>query len=158
MLTRKREEPCESYDDCFCEQCIDCVKIARFEVPGAPQGKARPRVTKNGTFTPKKTKDYEQLVKNCYLSKNEYNGNFKDPIQVEIIAYFGVPKSTSKANVNKMLSHELLPTKKPDTDNIAKAILDSLNGIAFHDDSQVFNLTVTKLYSTFPRVEVKIIY
>lgn len=33
-----------------------------FEIPGPPVPKARARVTGGGTFTPKKTKDYEEAV------------------------------------------------------------------------------------------------
>ena len=33
------------------------------------------------------------------------------------------------------------------TDNIAKIILDSLNDIAFHDDSQIVKLTVIKRWT-----------
>ena len=32
-------------------------------------------------------------------------------------------------------------------DNIAKIILDSLNGIAYKDDSQIIELTVLKMYT-----------
>ena len=46
------------------------------------------------------------------------------------------------------------PTKKPDLDNIAKAILDSLNGIAYKDDSQIVSLLISKKYSDRPRVEI----
>ena len=49
-----------------------------------------------------------------------------------------------------------LPTKKPDCDNIAKIVLDALNGIAYHDDAQVAELTVIKTYSRAPRVLVEI--
>jgi Holliday junction resolvase RusA-like endonuclease len=37
-------------------------------------------------------------------------------------------------------------TIKPDSDNLGKAILDSLNGIAYHDDSQVYSLQIEKWY------------
>jgi len=47
------------------------------------------------------------------------------------------------------------PTNKPDLDNIAKIILDSLNGIAYKDDSQVVSLTVIKHYSDNPCVVVR---
>ena len=46
------------------------------------------------------------------------------------------------------------PTKKPDLDNIAKAVLDSLNGIAYKDDSQIVSMVVSKKYSNRPRVEI----
>lgn len=46
--------------------------------------------------------------------------------------------------------------QKPDSDNIAKAILDALNGVAYYDDSQVVGLTVKKEYGDSARVEVEI--
>lgn len=53
-----------------------------------------------------------------------------------------------------MLNNEINPTTKPDTDNIAKSILDSLNGIAYKDDKQVVKLTVEKRYDEIPSVSV----
>jgi Holliday junction resolvase RusA-like endonuclease len=41
----------------------------------------------------------------------------------------------------------MFPTKKPDGDNIAKAILDSLNDVAYHDDSYVVELVASKYYT-----------
>ena len=55
-----------------------------------------------------------------------------------------------------MLKGDLRPIKKPDCDNIAKIILDALNGIAFHDDSQIVTLEVFKYYSERPKVYVDI--
>ena len=40
-----------------------------------------------------------------------------------------------------------MPLKKPDSDNIAKIVLDSLNKIAFYDDSQVADLRVIKKWT-----------
>ena len=45
---------------------------------------------------------------------------------------------------------------KPDCDNIAKAVLDALNGLAYKDDSQVTELTVRKLYAEEGSVGVRI--
>ena len=42
---------------------------AEFVVHAAPTGKARPRVTKFGTYTPKKTRQYEDLVKAEWISQ-----------------------------------------------------------------------------------------
>jgi len=53
-----------------------------------------------------------------------------------------------------MLDNKIYPTIKPDTDNIAKSILDSLNGIAYKDDKQVVMLTVEKRYDEIPSVSV----
>lgn len=45
---------------------------------------------------------------------------------------------------------------KPDCDNIAKAILDALNGVAYDDDKQVVRLHVEKEYGATGSVEVVI--
>lgn len=55
-----------------------------------------------------------------------------------------------------MLDNKIYPTVKPDTDNIAKSILDALNGIAYNDDKQVVTLIVQKWYAEVPSVSVMI--
>lgn len=130
-----------------------------FEIPGKPFGKQRPKFTTRGGYpkaiTPKETVAYENLVKLCY---REYVGDnrFKDNamIEISIVAYYDIPKSTSKKKRALMLSGELRPTKKPDADNIAKVICDSLNGIAYHDDAAIVTATISKRYSEDPHVEV----
>ena len=47
-------------------------------------------------------------------------------------------------------------TKKPDADNLAKAILDALNGVAYPDDAQIVKLTVRKRYGEADMVHVLI--
>ena len=51
---------------------------------------------------------------------------------------------------------KIKPCKKPDSDNIAKAILDALNGVAYYDDSQIVELTIKKEYGEAARVEVEL--
>ena len=128
-----------------------------FEIVGEPQGKGRPRFSTRGgfvkTYTPEKTASYENFVKVCYL--NKYKGQKLDgEIIAEIIAYFPIPKSFSKKKRTEAIEGKIMPTKKPDTDNIAKTILDSLNGIAFEDDKQVVALLVKKLYGEDAKVVV----
>ena len=119
---------------------------ATFTIHSEPVGKARPRVTSRGTFTPKKTREYEQTVQADFMA--QCSGMYFDnkPLQVEITANFPIPKRTPKNQRIDMLAGCIRPTKKPDCDNIAKAILDALNGIAYHDDSQVVTLAVGKWY------------
>ena len=128
-----------------------------FEIVGEPQGKGRPRFSTRGgfvkTYTPEKTASYENFVKVCYL--NKYKGQKLDgEIIAEITAYFSIPKSFSKKKRSEAIEGKIMPTKKPDTDNIAKTILDSLNGIAFEDDKQVVALLVKKLYGEEAKVVV----
>lgn len=135
--------------------------VAEFSVHGAPQGKARPRFSRRRgtvtTYTPQKTVDYEREVVRAY--KSACGGLFfgeKIPLAARITAYFKPPKNT-RCNVRQaMYRGDILPTKKPDADNIAKAICDALNGVAYHDDAQIIIMRVAKKYGEVPRVEVEI--
>jgi len=132
---------------------FDLEKRYSLCIFGELTAKARPRYTGKFVYTPVATKNYEVLVKELFISK--YGSVMLDgAVQAVITAYFSIPKSTSKKNREKMINKEILPKKKPDLDNIAKAILDSLNKIAYIDDSQVTKLVVEKYYSENPRVEV----
>ena len=73
-----------------------------------------------------------------------------------IVAYFGIPKSDSKAKSAEKRANRTRPTKRPDIDNVIKTICDGLNGVAYYDDSQVVEVTAEKRYSDEPRVEVSI--
>ena len=48
------------------------------------------------------------------------------------------------------------PTKKPDGDNVLKAIADALNEIVYIDDAQIVDATVRKFYAAVPRTIVQI--
>jgi Holliday junction resolvase RusA-like endonuclease len=129
-----------------------------FTILGNPQPKQRPRVTTiNGfthAYTPKETTQYEKKVRECFNEKYK-NVKLNGALQISVIAYFPIPKSESKLNKQKMLSGEIRPIKKlGDWDNIGKIISDSLNEVAYDDDSQIVSATVDKWYGDNPRVEV----
>lgn len=132
-----------------------------FTVPGEPKGKGRPRFVKVGnytkTYTPVDTVSYENLVKLEYQSQCGHTKFEKGTMLGLIVtAYYAIPKSESKKKQKQMLDGDIRPTKKPDMDNIIKIIADSLNHIAYHDDSQIVSAEVNKYYSDNPRVEVVI--
>nr|DAF84577.1 MAG TPA: Endodeoxyribonuclease RusA [Myoviridae sp. ctY1522] len=52
---------------------------------------------------------------------------------VDIVAYYPIPKRYTKADHAMALTGTLLPTARPDIDNIAKIVLDALNGIAWSE-------------------------
>lgn len=128
-----------------------------FTVPGIPVGKGRPRFTKNGhhPYTPQKTQDYEDKVVQCWQCQSGKGFAAGVPLRATVTAFFTVPKSTSK---KKAAAMDGTPhTKRPDADNVAKAILDALNGQAYNDDSAIALLTVRKYQTTgASRVEVTI--
>ena len=114
-------------------------------IEGKIKGKARPRVFNGHGITPKDTVQYENWVKICY---KEQDGRYLEgSVKATITAYYKIPKSYTKKRIKAINEGLEFPTKKPDVDNIAKIILDSLNGIAYKDDSQIVNLTVIKKYT-----------
>lgn len=128
-----------------------------FTILGKPIGKERPRKGKHGNiYTPEKTKEYEELVQYEYI-KNCKNCFLTGGILAIIKAYYKIPKSTSKKNKCLMEEGIIRPKIKPDSDNVSKIILDSLNNIAYKDDSHVVDLYFRKFYSYNPRVEVELI-
>lgn len=125
-----------------------------FNIPGKIQAKQRPRFNGKFVYTPQNTINYENWVKACYLENYKNEKPFEKALEVNIIAFFEIPKSVSKKKKEQMLNNEIYPTIKSDTDNIAKSILDSLNKIAYLDDKQVVDLRVRKQYAEVPSVSV----
>ena len=132
----------------------------QFDIPGTPRGKQRPRVVRqNGrtiSFTPDQTVQYENLVRWCY--KTAEGKRFPDDAALKVIinAFYEIPKSVSKKKRQQMINGEIRPTKKPDADNVAKIVCDSLNGIAYRDDAQIVTCIIKKWYSEEPSVSVEI--
>ena len=146
----------------------------KFTVKGNPVGKGRPRVTRHGTYTPARTKNYQQLVNVFYKGKH-----FGDKaLKVKIRLFYKTSKTTKlrKSEIAKKLKeigisadglkneiwqracefNAIKCTIKPDCDNVGKAILDALNGIAYDDDSQIVSLNIDKFRSVDPRAEIEI--
>lgn len=129
----------------------------QFTVPGEPRGKGRPRFSRSSgrAYTDSETRAYEDKVIAYY---RKAHGSFRWPdtafVSVDIVAYLPIPKSASKAAQAAMESLDTLPSRKPDVDNIEKAILDALNGVAYKDDARVYRTGCVKFYGVEPRVEI----
>ena len=114
-------------------------------VEGKIKGKARPRVYNGRAITPKDTVTYENWIKTSYI--NQCGKYFEGPIRGRIEIYYQIPKSCTKKRLQDIRDERDYPCKKPDCDNVAKIVLDSLNEIAYHDDSQIIELTVIKRWT-----------
>jgi Holliday junction resolvase RusA-like endonuclease len=117
-------------------------------IPGDPHGQGRARRSANGgMYKEKRDRRYERRVvrafyeSGCMAVKNDEN-LYGGAITIEITAVFKPPRLSSK-------KLELLRyvTKTPDIDNIAKAILDGLNKMAFKDDRQVIEFRARKVWA-----------
>jgi Holliday junction resolvase RusA-like endonuclease len=131
---------------------IDCIY---FCVEGQPVGKGRPRFGNGRAYTPKKTADYEKRVaQQCQLMMEKWRLDpIGLPIKLHVHARFEIPKSWTKKK-KEMAEKELIYPNRPDIDNIAKSIMDGMNGVLYEDDCQVYELLATKKYSKTPGVTV----
>lgn len=136
------------------------TSLARFEVPGEPQGKGRARVGRvNGRarmFTPAKTVAYEGLIAMAAQQAMQGKAPTQYPCLVQIDAYTVPPASWSKKKRAAALAGELYPTTKPDIDNIAKAVGDGANGVVWVDDKQIVDLRIRRRYAETPALAVDV--
>lgn len=139
-----------------------------FTIDGEAKGKERPRFNTNTgrAHTAEQTIMYENWIKLLYRSTVKYY--FQGNVKMIVNCYYGITKKDREAiKKNNIKTKEYQeakakldglsrPTKKPDLDNVIKAIADSLNGIAYKDDAQIVEIESKKFYSETPRVEVTI--
>ena len=122
-----------------------------FEVLGDPVPKARARTVRKGgrtwSFTPKKVVLWEKLVKT--EAEKHFKKPLMGPLMVSMIFYLNRPASRRVET--------WVPTT-PDLDNLEKAVLDALNGVAYEDDRYVVAKNGQKKYVRYddPRVCVRI--
>lgn len=133
----------------------NAAEALTFFVPGPAVGKQRPRVTAHGTFTPTKTREYERRIGRFYAAKaTKRREDFTGPVDMSIVIGVPIPQYVSAKKRIAMLSGSIEPLNKPDIDNVAKSVLDALNGLAYADDKQVRELRVQKRYADVPGVTV----
>lgn len=120
--------------------------MIEFRIDTTPQSAPRPRVTRFGVHYDKKYEAYRQEVglraKAAMLGREPLAG----AVMVVIEFCFEPPASTSNRKREAMIQNEWV-TKKPDLDNMEKAVLDSCTGICWNDDKQVAGLLSFKHYS-----------
>lgn len=131
-----------------------------FHVPGEPVGKGRPRVGKIGgharLFTPQKTASYEGLIAHAAQVAMAGAAPLDCACQVQLSITVSVPASWSKKKAAAALAGQVLPTKKPDADNVVKAVFDGMNGVVWRDDVQAVDLFLRKRYGATPGVFVRV--
>lgn len=122
-------------------------------IPGTPFAKQRARATRQGrVYTPAATVSFERTVGT--LAGPLFPAPMDGPLAVEIIATFEPPPSWSAKKRAAMMWQP--HTQRPDLDNLAKAVLDGLNRIAFADDSQVAQQTLRKVWGSPARTVVHV--
>ena len=128
-----------------------------FTVPGEPVPQPRPRVSTRGGFArayvPAKHPVHVYRDAIAAAARVAGAGVHGEPVSVVIDFVWERPKSHMRKSGIKP-DAPVLP--RPDLDNTTKAVLDSLNGVAWEDDSQVQRLVVEKSYGPEARTTVRI--
>lgn len=140
-----------------------------------PKGQMRPKVASRGGF-PRVYEDpvmkqWRQQATMDIKKKCKGNKPFDKniPLKVDMVFFMPAPASIAKEptprakpdtwmNYERFLA-ELIPVpKKPDLDNLEKAIYDSISDskLIWHDDNQIVEHRVRKFYSPNPRIELVI--
>lgn len=128
-----------------------------FTVYGKPLGKGRPRFFRRGRFVGTYTDDRTQTREDSVLLQaleKKPAAPLTGPLEIELEFYFAIPKSVSRNKRVKMIAkpHD----KKPDLDNLIKAVLDPLNTVYWEDDRQLTKITAIKMWDETPRTVVRI--
>jgi len=123
----------------------------KFEIK--PMAKQSFRTTRTGNkYLDASVIKYRKAIRNMAIAqmRNQKAEKIEGAVNMNIIFAFRRPKSLSKKE------RTVPKTTKPDIDNLTKAILDALNGIAWKDDAQVTQINVHKIWSAKDQIEIEI--
>ncbi len=131
-----------------------------FSFSGDPRGQGRPRATTRGGFATvykdPKSRAYEGSIARVAASYMGDRPPLTGALSVSLWFKMPIPVSLSKRLKAAMAAGEVPHVKVPDCSNLAKAVEDALNGIAWVDDCQIVRLFVTKAYSDKPGFTVRV--
>ena len=118
--------------------------------------KARARVTRRGAYTPAKTVEYEGQVALAARLAMGGHAPFNGPLFTMVEVHLPVPRSWSKKKQAAALAGDLLPTGRPDLDNVVKIALDGCAGVVFLNDAQIIECAALKSYSPRPKLLITV--
>jgi len=137
--------------------------MIRIILPGEPHAQGRPRFRNMGkfvaTYDPPESRNWKATAQQHFVTamrEAAEAGPLLGPVEVTIRAVFTCPKTDyRKNNPRGQRPH----AKRPDAENVAKAVLDAGTGVLYADDSQVSSLRIEKVIGAqgeAPRVEVTV--
>jgi Holliday junction resolvase RusA-like endonuclease len=145
-------------------------KLIQIIIPGAPVAKGRhrtsparlgykdgkPVVIQGHPFTPAKTRNWEKMAATIAKQAMGSREPLAGPVGIKIIAVMPVADSWPTWKREAALEGVIVPTAKPDLDNIEKAAKDALNKIVWLDDGQVVDSAKQMRYGEHPGVVVTV--
>lgn len=132
------------------------MRIIEFYIYGVPVPEGRARFTKTGrAYTPAKTRAWKGLVHKAALEAFIESGMFgplSGALTMSLDFTLPIPPSWTKRKQAEASGQFIRPIGKPDTDNLAKAVMDGCNEVLYFDDAQIVALSVRKRYGLVPHV------
>jgi len=93
-----------------------------------------------------KTAQRAAVVLRSYQNRHGREEAFLGPVRVRVVLHREIPKSWPAWKHEAAADDLIVPTSRPDCDNVQKLIYDALNGYAWMDDAQVFSVHVESRY------------
>ena len=132
-------------------------EVLHVRIYGLPVAQGRPRARmfhdRSGTarvamYDPATSRDWKRTVQQQVIDRRPPAPLAEVPLAMDLTFHLPRPQSLPK----RITEH----TKRPDLDNLVKAIKDALRGVIYHDDAQIVRLMAGKVYSDSPGVEISI--
>jgi Holliday junction resolvase RusA-like endonuclease len=112
------------------------VLVLNLKIEGNPVPKARARITRHGSFTPKRSSDPAIAI------EWQMKAKVPNPVRGQLIVDVDFFRSNHRTC---------------DIDNLLKQLFDCANGVVWHDDSQVVGLYAQKLFDKdAPRTDLRV--
>lgn len=154
----------ENGHDCLCSERKKCI---RFTVPGEVRGQGRPRAAIRGSRATVYESQQDRVNKHSIqlyaadaMRAKGYDLARPDGMGISVIArvHVRVPASMSKKKRASALAGWINPQRKPDLDNVLKALLDAMNGVVYGDDMQVTSVVASRDYEEAWSLEVTVLW
>lgn len=128
----------------------------RFTLPFRAVPKERHRHGAGRSFTPERTRNFEQDVRLVAGPLMRGLSPFSGAVEISVLFVFKVPVSWPSARRRAALEGVIRPVARPDLDNIEKSIFDALNRLVHSDDAIIADKNVAKFFGTSDRIEVRV--
>lgn len=129
------------------------MRMIKLEIDGPPIPAPRPRVTRNGTYIPKR-KEREFAL--WQLRSQFHSEPWSCPVSIRLQFVFAPNKSDSRIVKSQKINGSLHHSKKPDLDNLIKQANDYLIGSILKDDAQVCTIIAEKVFGLTPKTIILI--
>jgi Holliday junction resolvase RusA-like endonuclease len=121
-------------------------------VEGTPVAKGRPVFGRGHVYTPAATRKFETDA--GWMARAAMKGRppLQGPLSMDLLINLGAPASWPAKCKAAALTGLVMPTGRPDRDNLQKAICDAFRRIVFLDDAQIVTSHARKRFGATPKL------